>query len=151
MEDLSEKYTLVASSESDAQGTGQRDTGDPRSARAWLSAPCIGERAVQSLRGCLLAAGVPVPYAQLMTKHSPRHVLTESAKAFLMPPMDANEIGRWSLSGAQHDHAVPLTPTERHIRPLQAASAVIPKSPRSARGYYSEGGDGVREQNGAEG
>ena len=72
-----------------AAQTGQRDTGDPRSARAWLSAPCLGERAVQSLRGCLLAAGVPVPYAQLMTKHSPRHVLTESANgtAAQLPPL----------------------------------------------------------------
>ena len=92
-------------------------TGDPRLATRWVNAPCIGSRALVSLRACLEEAGASKERAKCFGNASARRFLCEVAEAREEPPHRRVEIGKWSGATAQDMDLAP------HLRAVMAHSA----------------------------
>ena len=92
-------------------------TGDPRLATRWVNAPCVGSRALVSLRACLEEAGASKERAKCFGNASARRFLCEVAEAREEPPHRRVEIGKWSGATAQDMDLAP------HLRAVMAHSA----------------------------
>ena len=98
-----------------------RDTdspdGDPRLATRWVNAPCVGSRAVASLRACLEEAGATKERAKCFGTASARRFLPEVAEGRGEPSHRRVEIGKWSGATAQDMDLAP------HLRAAMAHTA----------------------------
>ena len=99
--------------------------GSPTLASRWALSPPSSPRALASLHGVLLAAGVPHDAATLLRHHSFKRFLLNVVESDpSMRSVDANEVGRFADSTAQSDDLEPVAAMlQRHEARVSAMPA----------------------------
>jgi hypothetical protein len=99
--------------------------GSPTLASRWALSPPSSPRALASLHGVLLAAGVPRDAAILLRHHSFKRFLLNVVESDpSMGSVDANEVGRFADSTAQSDDLEPVAAMlQRHEARVSAMPA----------------------------